>query len=225
MKTKLFLMLIFTSSILFAQDSIQNKKSETRLIALTPLSNKIEKVNGLAIGLGLDEVYESMSNQKIINPKIVNGVNVEINPLGIVWICFYKPDRSENGETSIVNGLNLSTAGFLKNTSHNGLNFSIYNYGRKMNGISFTFFGTYVESLNGFYFSCFGNSAKKGRGISISALNDINDFKGIQLGIVNQTENMKGIQIGLINKNTKGKNFQIGFWNKNSKRTMPILNF
>lgn len=225
MNTKLLSILIFVSSILFGQDSIQIDRNEARFIAFTPLSKKIDKVNGLAIGLGLDEVYESMSNQKIINPKIVNGFNVEVNPLGIIWICFYKPDRSENGGTSIVNGFNLSTAGFLKNTSHNGLNLSIYNYGRKMNGISFTFFGTYVENLNGFYFSCFGNSAKKGRGISISALNDINDFKGLQLGIVNQSENMKGIQIGLINKNTKGRNFQIGFWNKNAKRTLPIINF
>ena len=203
----------------------QGKLDSISILRFTPISQNINKVNGLAIGLGLDEAYESLGNQIITKPKIINGLNLEINPLAIVWICFYKPDRFSGKETSIVNGANISFGGFLKNTSHNGINLSIYNYGRKMNGISFTFFGTYVESMNGFYFSCFGNSANNGTGVSISALNDINDFKGLQLGLINDSDKVKGLQLGLINKSKTGKNIQIGLWNKNQKRQLPIINW
>lgn len=221
MKTKIFLLLIYLSIMSFGQE----KSDSISILRFTPISQNINKVNGLAIGLGLDEAYESLGNQTITKPKIINGLNLEINPLAIVWICFYKPDRFPGKETSIVNGTNISFGGFLKNTSHNGINLSIYNYGRKMNGISFTFFGTYVESLNGFYFSCFGNSAKKGAGISISAFNDIIDFKGFQVGLINDSDKLKGVQFGLINKSKTGKNIQIGLWNKNEKRQLPIINW
>lgn len=221
MKTKLLLLFIYISTMSFGQ----SKSDSISILRFTPISQKISKVNGLAIGLGLDEAYESLGNQNIKKHKIINGLNLEINLLAIVWICFYKPDRFPGNETSVVNGANISFGGFLKNTSHNGINFSVYNYGRKMNGISFTFFGTYVESLNGFYFSCFGNSAKVGRGISISGLNEINDFKGFQVGLVNDSDKLEGVQFGLINKSKTGKNIQIGLWNKNEKRQLPIINW
>lgn len=221
MKTKLLLLSIIFSTILFGQDSIQIEKNETRFIAFTPLSKKIDKVNGLAIGVGMDDILLPNSPKKIIN-----GLNVDINPLGFLLFCFYDTSKIQN-TTDVLqqNGLNISLAGPLRNQSNNGINLSMYNYGSRMTGISLTAISNDVDELHGVSFGTFGNSAKKGRGVSISALNDINAFKGLQLGIVNQSENMKGIQIGLINKNTKGRNFQIGFWNKNAKRTLPIINF
>lgn len=220
MKTKLFLLLIFVSSILFGQDSIQIKKIETRLIAFTPL-NKIDKVNGLAIGIAMDDILLPNSQKKVIN-----GLNLDINPLGILLFCFYDTSKIQNKKDVLLqNGLNISLAGPLRNNSNNGINLSMYNYGNKMNGISVTAIWNIVEELNGINIGTLGNIAEKGSGVTIGAFNEVKEFKGLQLGISNSSENLKGVQIGLFNRNKNGRNFQIGFWNKNSKRTMPIFNF
>lgn len=221
MKTKLFLLLIFASSILFAQDSIQNKKRETRLIAFTPLSSKIETVNGLTIGVGLDDIIQPNSTKKTIN-----GINLDVNPLGFLIFCFYDTSKINNTVDVLQqNGLNLSLAGFLRNNSQNGVNISMYNYGSKMNGISVTAVGNSVKELNGMYVGIFGNYAEKGSGITIGGSNSVENFNGIQVGIFNQSNKINGLQIGLINKNKTGRNFQIGFWNKNAKRQLPLINW
>jgi hypothetical protein len=220
MKTKLFLLLICVSSILFGQDSIQTETTQTRLIAFTPL-NKIEKVNGLAIGVGMDEIILPESQKKTIN-----GMNLDINPLGFLLLCFYDTSRIHNTSDVLVqNGLNVSLAGFLRNNSHNGINISMFSYGNKMNGISVTAVGNVVEELNGIYIAGIGNYAEKGSGVTIGAFNEVKEFKGLQIGITNKSDKIRGVQIGLYNRNKNGRNFQIGFWNKNSKRTLPLINF
>jgi len=221
MKTKLLILSIFICTFYFAQDSIQNKKENTRLFAFTPLSKKIEKVNGLAIGIGLDDVIYPNSSKKTIN-----GLNLDINPVGFLILCFYDTSKVENTQDAIQqNGLNLSLAGFLRNNSHNGINLSMYNYGNKMNGISITAVGNVVEELNGIYIGVIGNYAEKGNGITVGAFNEVKEFKGVQIGLSNKSDKMKGLQIGLVNRNKNGRNFQIGFWNRNSKRTLPLINF
>lgn len=220
MKTKLFLLLICVSSILFGQDSIQTKTTETRLIAFTPL-NKIGKVNGLAIGIGMDEIILPESQKKTIN-----GLNLDINPLGFLLFCFYDTSKIQNTNDVLQqNGLNISLAGPLRNNSNNGINLSMYNYGSRMTGISLTAISNDVEELHGVSFGTFGNFAKRGSGITVGIINGIVDYKGVQIGVINISKKINGVQIGLINKNIDGRNFQIGFWNKNSKRTMPIFNF
>lgn len=221
MKTKLLLISILFSAILFGQDSVQIEKNETRFIAFTPLSKKIDKVNGLAIGVGMDDILLLISPKKIIN-----GLNVDINPLGFLLFCFYDTSKIQN-TTDVLqqNGLNISLAGPLRNQSNNGINLSMYNYGNKMTGVSVAAVGNVVEELNGVFISVMGNYAEKGSGLTIAAFNEVKEFNGAQIGVVNISNNAKGIQIGLINKNTKGRNFQIGFWNKNAKRTVPIINF
>ena len=220
MKTKLLLLsFIFCSLLGFSQDSIEYK-TERRLVAFTPL-NKIDKVNGIAIGVGMDEIFKENGPKKTIN-----GINIDVNPVGFLLLCFYDTSRISNtGDVLQQNGLNISAAGFLRNNSHNGVNLSMYNYGNKMNGISITAIGNVVEEMNGVYIGGFGNYAEKGNGVTIGAFNQVKEFKGLQIGITNKSDKMKGVQIGLINKNTNGRNFQIGFWNKNSKRTLPIINF
>jgi hypothetical protein len=220
MKTKLLLFsFIFCSLLGFSQDSIEYK-TETRLVAFTPL-NKIIKINGIGIGVGMDEVFKENTPKKTIN-----GINIDVNPIGFLLVCFYDTSRISNTKDVLQqNGLNLSLAGFLRNNSHNGLNLSMYNYGNQMNGISITAIGNIVEEMNGIYIGGLANYAEKGNGITIGAFNEVKEFKGLQIGISNKSDKMNGGQLGLINKNKNGRNFQIGFWNKNSKRTLPIINF
>ncbi|MCL1669362.1 hypothetical protein M2T82_14945 [Elizabethkingia ursingii] len=216
MKTKLFLLLLFYVSMVFGQS-----KDSTRIIAITPLSKKIQKVNGLAIGVGMDDVFSPISKK-----KTVNGLNIDANPLGIFMWMFYDPSKVNNSNDILqYNGLNISATGFLRDHSHNGLNISLYNYGNKMNGVSLTAIWNIVEEQNGVYLGVLGNSAERGNGVTIGAFNEIKEFKGVQIGVMNWSDKMKGLQIGLINKNKNGKNFQIGLWNKNEKRSFPIINW
>lgn len=209
----------FCSLWVFSQESTEYKM-ETRVVAFTPL-NKTDRVNGIAIGIGMDEVFKENGAKKIIN-----GINIDVNPLGFLIFCFYDTSRLSNTVDVLQqNGLNISAAGFLRNNSHNGVNLSLYNYGNKMNGVSVTAIGNVVEEMNGVYIGGLANYAEKGSGVTIGAFNEVKEFKGLQIGISNKSDKMKGVQLGLINKNKNGRNFQIGFWNKNSKRTLPLINF
>ena len=200
-----------------AQDSLNIQK--TRLIALTPLNKKTDKVNGLAVGLGYDTKYNRIELQK------VNGLNLEVNPIGFLFWMFYDPAKVQNTEFLEINGLNISAAGYLRGVSHNGVSISMYNYGHTMNGISGTLLTTYIETGNGFFVSAFGVYAKELNGMSISVFNDAEIMKGIQLGGYNSGEEVRGLQIGFVNKSKKLKGLQIGLWNKNGKRSLPIINF
>ncbi|ATL43896.1 hypothetical protein OZ664_13935 [Elizabethkingia sp. HX WHF] len=216
MKTKLFLLLLFYASMVFGQS-----KDSTRIIAITPLSKKIQKVNGLAIGVGMDDVFSPISKK-----KTVNGLNIDANPLGIIIWMFYDPSKVNNSNDILqYNGLNISAAGFLRDHSHNGLNISLYNYGNKMNGVSLAGLWNVVEEENGLFIGGLGNYAERGSGVIISASNGVKEFKGVQIGLINNSDNMKGLQIGLYNKNKSGKNFQIGLWNRNERRSFPIINW
>ena len=205
MKTKLLLIFIFSSLFLFAQDSIKYTE-EARLIAFTPL-HKIDKVNGIAIGIGMDEIIRNN-----VSKKTINGLNIDINLIGFLLFCFYDTAKIVNsGDVLQQNGINISLAGFLRNNSHNGINVSLYNYGNKMNGVSVAVIGNVVEEINGVYIGGMSNYAEKGRGVTIGVFNEVKEFKGLQIGIRNKSDNMKGIQIGL--------------WNVNGKRKLPIINW
>lgn len=221
MKTTILFFTLLFAQFYFAQDSLQVEQDKTRLFAFTPLPQKISKVNGIGLGIGMDDMISPNSSKKTIN-----GLNIDVNPVGILILFFYDPSKINNTEDVLQqNGLNISLAGFLRNNSHNGLNISMYNYGNKMNGVSISAIGNVVEEMNGIYVGGFGNYAVKGSGLTFGTFNNVEEFKGIQIGLTNKSEKMKGVQIGLVNKNINGRSFQIGFWNKNTKRTMPILNF
>ncbi|WP_312900289.1 LA_2272 family surface repeat-containing protein [Chryseobacterium taichungense] len=219
----LLIMSLLIINFIKAQDDtlkIQNAK----LIALTPLNKKTDKVNGLTFGLGFDSKYIVKKQDTELLQK-VNGLNIEVNPLGILFWMLYDPEKDQDTEFIKINGLNISAAGYLKGISHNGLTLSLYNYGHTMNGISGTFFTTYIETGNGFFVSTLGVHSKKLNGVSISIFNNAEIMRGIQIGGYNSNKDGKGMQIGLINKSEKLKGLQIGLWNKNGKRSLPIINF
>ncbi|WP_312091049.1 LA_2272 family surface repeat-containing protein [Chryseobacterium sp.] len=225
MKTKSFLLIaILWNSLMFCQSSIKINKSQVRLFAVTPLNYEIKRVNGLALGLGYDPKY-LFKDDDLTEMQTVNGLNLEINPLGLLYWLFYDPQKFENAEYIKMNGLNLSLAGYTRGISHNGISISMYNYGYSMNGLMGSLFSFEIEKGKGVFLATLKVSSKEMKGISMAAFNDSEVMRGVQLGLYNRNSNGKGLQLGLVNKSKKMKGLQIGFWNKNEKRTLPIINF
>lgn len=223
METRILLIISFLIiNFINAQDTL--KIQNVRLIALTPLNKKTDKVNGLTFGLGFDSKYIVKREDTKLSQR-VNGLNIEVNPLGILIWMLYDPAKGKNTEFIKINGLNISAAGYLQGISHNGLSLSLYNYGHTMNGISGAFFTTYIETGNGLFVSTLGVYSKELNGVSISIFNNAERMRGIQIGGYNSSKDTKGMQIGLFNKSEKLKGLQIGLWNKNGKRRLPIINF
>ncbi|KPH13724.1 hypothetical protein [Chryseobacterium sp. ERMR1:04] len=224
MKTRLIVIIgLLINCLVFGQDSILvNQK--TRLIALTPLKDEITTVNGLTLGLGLDPKF-NFKGTGHGNFQKVNGINLDVNPLGLLIWMFYDPSKSEKSEFIKVNGLTISAAGYLRGVSHQGLNISMYNYGHTMNGVMVSALYTDIEKGKGIFISGLLISAIEMKGLSISAANDTEMLKGIQIGIYNKAIKANGLQIGLINKSNKIRGLQLGLWNKNDKRSLPLINF
>lgn len=226
---KIILSSIFLlTNIIFSQNNLGFK---TTVFSFTPKNENIEQVDGLTIGLGLDAFNEG-SIQKI------NGLNLEVNPLSLLYLMFANPKHFTNEYHTTVNGLHVST-GSISNLKTNGLAVSFLNIGHAANGVSINGMYTHITKLNGFHVSGLGNYSKIANGLFISASNDSElcygsqlglfnsseTFKGLQIGVVNRSEDTIGVQIGLFNLSKKYKGLQIGFWNINNKRSMPFINW
>lgn len=241
MKTKFLLLLVLATNFISAQDSIpypefESIKTHSQIFSLSPISKKVDKVNGLVLGVGH---YQNKSIRK----QTINGINVDVNPigLGIPMFIIYLPDMIKKGAffdrenpeviveidvnypTIQMNGLNVSAGCFFTNASMNGLNISLLNRFAKMNGISIAPIGTQADVMNGFSVGIY-NGYNNNNGLSIGLLNESMNLKGVQVGVYNSAHKMKGIQIGVFNVSRK-KGFQLGIWNVNSKRSIPFLNW
>lgn len=225
MKTKLFLIIAMVfNSLMFCQDSLKVNEQKVRLIAVTPLNDDITKVNGLAVGLGFDPKY-LIKDDDLTELQKVNGLNLEVNPLGFLFWLFYDPSKTQNIEYIKVNGLNVSLAGYLRGVSHNGFSLSMYNYGHTMNGLMGSLISFDIEKGKGVLVATLSISSKEMKGLSVVAFNQTEILRGVQIGFYNNNTDGKGLQLGLVNKSKKMKGLQIGFWNKNGKRTLPLINF
>lgn len=223
--------LFFMTTVGFCQKKVQNADLKTTFFSLTPRNHKVDKVNGMAFGVGLN-IFD------VGTLKTVNGFNVELNPLIILYFMFANPSEFSEESTATINGLHIST-GNINNIQTNGLAISILNIGYASNGISLNGFSTRVTQLNGLHISGFANSSKLAKGCFISLFNVSEScngfqlglynhssvFKGVQIGVINGSENTVGVQIGLFNLSKKHKGLQIGFWNINNKRSMPFINW
>ena len=219
MKTIFLIICLFiVQGMTYAQDSLVAAKS--KVVSITPLSGKIKEVNGFAVGLGGSLMDNSSYSQKI------NGFNLELNPLGLVIWMFYDPSKSrDNSSPLTVNGLNISSAGYGREVTHHGLSVSLYNYSKKVSGVSVSGLMNYMDKGNGVFISMMGNNVDVLKGVSISAFNSSEKMEGLQIGGFNGADEIKGVQIGVINKSKNGKGLQIGLWNKNARRSLPIINF
>ena len=240
---KLLLLLVTIKS--FGQDSIVEKKCHSQIFSLSPISKKVDKVNGLVFGVG------HVDNKNILN-QTINGINIEANPapavgsLLVFMIVMHLPEICKNNKKNIpndstkvmetnlkienwtkkpnlkINGLNISTGCFFTTTSMNGINLSLGNKFVNFNGLSIAPLGTISDKQNGVSIGLI-NASNLLNGASIGLYNQSYKLNGLQFGVYNQVKTNSGLQIGIFNK-SNSKGFQIGFWNKNNSRSFPILN-
>ncbi|KIC00881.1 hypothetical protein OA88_16955 [Flavobacterium sp. JRM] len=248
MKTSILVFLFFTFGFIHAQDTIQihtvdSVKTHSQIFSLSPISKKVDQVNGLVFGLG-------HINNKNIERQTINGINIEANPAPAAGALYafmsliYLPEIIKNNKKYNVvkepnevykiknmsytpylklNGLNLSTGCFFTTTSMNGLNISAGNKFNDFNGFSVTVLGTIADNQNGLSIGIY-NANNDLTGSTIGVYNQSYELKGLHLGVFNQAQINKGLQVGVFNK-SNSKGFQLGLWNVNNKRSMPFLNW
>jgi hypothetical protein len=248
MKTSTLMLFIFIMQSTIAQDTIQVSYVEpipthSQIFSLSPISKKVDKVNGLVFGLG-------HINNKNISEQTINGLNIEANPAPIAgfFVAFmaimhlpdiiknnkvpdsikgteahYKLDFFDSSPNLILRGINLSTGCFFTTTSMSGLNISLANIFNDFNGISITALGTIADNQNGIAIGMF-NANNTLKGSTIGIYNQSYELKGLHVGIFNQTGNNQGLQIGVFNR-SNSEGFQLGVWNVNNKRSIPFINW
>ncbi|MCD0468253.1 LA_2272 family surface repeat-containing protein [Flavobacterium sp. JAS] len=247
MKTSILVVLSFVFGCSYGQNSIlvQNDSVEqhSQIFSLSPMSKKVDEVNGLVLGIG------HVENKNIEN-QTINGINIEANPAPVVgaFMAFmslgYLPEIIKNNKKSDsiknteegykiknmsytphlkLNGLNISTGCFFTTTSMSGLNISAGNKFKNFNGLSITVLGTIADHQNGIAIGIY-NANNDLAGSTVGVYNQSYQLSGLHLGIFNQTRINRGLQIGVLNK-SNSKGFQLGLWNVNNKRSMPFLNW
>ncbi|MFC6096965.1 hypothetical protein ACFPVY_09945 [Flavobacterium qiangtangense] len=244
MKTKILALLVFFSIRGFSQDSLQVPNLRSQLFSLSPISKKVDNVNGLTFGIG------HIDNKKIVS-QTINGMNLEVNPAPIAgalvgfmmimhtpeFIKAHKRDKSIAVEDERfmkikdwtttpnlkLNGINLSTGCFFTTTSMNGLNISLGNKFNNFNGISLAPLGTLAGKQNGLSVGII-NGNNQLSGATFGIYNQSQDLNGLHFGVINRAKRNDGLQIGVYNKSFS-KGFQLGIWNVNSKRSLPLINW
>lgn len=243
MKKIIILLILSNFSIsMFSQNNFSSDTKHTQIFSLSPISKKVDKVNGLVFGVGHFE-------NKLIQNQTINGLNIEANPAPIagVFIGFisliYLPEiikhkswkstdtinngfKIRNWEYSPklkINGLNLSTGCFFVPTDMNGLNISLGNKFNKFNGLSIAPLGTISDVQNGISIGVI-NANNNLNGATIGLFNQSYELRGIQIGFFNRVHKNKGLQLGVFNR-SYSRGFQFGIWNKNSKHSFPLINW
>lgn len=241
---KRLLLILFTSTFIWAQDSLSFKTQ--RGFSLSPISRKVDRVDGLVLGVG-------HFRSALLPKQTVNGINAELSPSLVAYglgstYCLINGkwpagkiwnDTLADTSTYIrVNGLNISTGGFLEQGAEvRGLNISTASGMKRMSGVSVSVFCLYTTRLDGLSISTF-STARTLNGVSISVGNGSDLVKGMQLGVVNNTVRLQGLQLGVINSamssaygfqvgliNRTHRGFQLGLINVNKKRVMPLINW
>lgn len=232
---------MFISVCSYAQNDSISYEMHTQIFSLSPISKKVDKVNGLVFGAGHFE------NRNIEN-QTINGLNLEINgaPIAGAFIGFiaimYLPEVIKNNNVPItgkndfekienwkitpylkINGINISTGCFFTRTSMNGLNVSLANKYNDFNGVSITAIGNISDNHNGIAIGLL-NANNNLKGMNVGVFNLTYELKGLHIGVVNYVKINKGFQIGVFNR-SYSKGLQVGIWNVNNKRSLPFINW
>lgn len=201
-----------------------SRNDSVKIVALSPLSRRVKLVNGMALGVGYFE------NQRIKFQK-VNGLNLEVSPLSLALVTtsLNVPfesifvginDNSVSNASFLnditptyiqINGLNISTGGFMGGAQMNGINVCVFSGINTMNGMSITGVVLATHRFNGLCIAGIANMTDKGNGVQIALSNVSRTHHGIQIGLFNHSKNLRGLQLGL--------------WNTNGKRRLPLINW
>ncbi len=213
---------IDSNNSLFNSKSIKIDTSYNVRYILWFTPNKVEKINGLALGVYTENIKNN--HNEFRDSLIINGLNVEVNPIAVLSLLYsitkkpysddieyyYENIQSET-ETSI-NGINLSVSAFI--------------YEAKVNGLNVVFFKNVAHEVYGISFVGFTSFSYIMKGLSMATLCNINTkADGVQISIYNQATELNGVQIGIVNKSKKTRGLQLGLWNINEKRSLPFINW
>lgn len=222
-----------TENIIFKEDFTHyfkwkaegvNRNDSIKIFSLSPVSRRVNRVNGFALGVGH---YE---NHRITFQKI-NGLNIEASPISLALITFglnipfeglfvgindnllsNTAFMDDETKTYIqINGINISSGGFMGGAKMNGLNISVLTAMNQMNGLSINAAVIGTKKFNGVSLAGIANISDYGNGIQIAPSNVCRNHKGIQIGLFNHSKNLRGLQLGL--------------WNSNGKRKLPFINW
>lgn len=200
------------------------ENDSTRIFSLSPIHSRVKTVSGLALGVGHFESHK-------IDCQTVNGLNLEASPISLLLATFAINVPFEAVVSGIdgdyltgaafleeetkpyikVNGLNLSSGGFMGGAEMSGLNICVFTGINIMSGVSIS--GA-VQGVHDF------------KGVCIAGLANLTENgNGMQIGVSNVSRNHKGVQLGLFNHSRNLRGFQFGLWNTNGKRKLPLVNW
>ncbi|MEO6252790.1 MAG: hypothetical protein ABIO79_05770 [Ferruginibacter sp.] len=188
------------------------------MIGITP-SNEHRIISGLAIGL----TAHPWSTWQDTSYVVVNGLNMEVGPLGIIggiWGTMFGFLGSKDSLGHVSNF--FSKYGYRDSTD-----LTYPTYGTSVNGISLSLGGITETYNKGLIINGLSGTSYTTSGVQVSGLlNMAYEFKGVMIaGISNKTTKGKGIQIGLINNCKTGQLLQIGLFNRIGNRVLPFINF
>jgi hypothetical protein len=171
------------------------------------MAPKVGLVNGFVVGVGHYDVPR-------INFQRINGFNLEASPLRLV-IGTFAPNVlvkgfiiGINGETLggtgfsrlgnptilKINGLNISSGGFMAGAEVDRVNISVLTAINKMNGISINANVIGTNNFNGICISGIANVSQRGNGHQIAISNGSRNNKDIQVGLFNHFKNLRARQ-------------------------------
>jgi hypothetical protein len=207
----LFLLLITLSAFGQQQDTLRRP-----VVAFTPLARDISHVSGLALGVG-------NSWNKPVHRQVINGLNLDVNPLGLILLIAHGKDedtleryfKTNNDSVMLVqNGVHLSIAGLLGNVEQNGLGIALFNEGRNANGLTVSFLENQTKRQNGLHITGYLNYACESNGVMVSLMwNKALLMRGLQVGLANRADAAYGMQAGVVNMPYSLTGLQVGLFN------------
>jgi hypothetical protein len=223
MKFRYTLFLLFLSSIVLGQDTINR-------FPVWTFQRSNVNVYGVALGATTMGNIEKFENTR------VNGI--KFDALGLGWVVLIAPGSFISASDSAykegipkvrnrINGINFSVFGSLDADRTNGFRIGLLaQRNLTTNGISIAPLINSSERINGIQLGGVYNESYRLNGIQIGLQNKVIHGRGIQInGIAGTSETFYGIQIGLFNISEKLRGFQLGLWNVNQKRKWPIVNW
>jgi hypothetical protein len=198
---------IYQSDLKKRKKKKQDTSYSTRYgIWFTP--NKVERINGIAIGLNTNNFKNNKIGEK--DSLHITGINIELN---------------------LHNAFTLSNSGgfgpFTDDINYYETKIKPLNE-LQVDGLNLSFIGTNKPAIiKGLSFGLVSTVVNEQYGITISGLNNFSYFsKGFALAaLVNRTTKGKGLQIAAFNRSEEFYGIQIGLWNVIGDKSRPIINW
>ncbi|MEI6948200.1 hypothetical protein V9K67_13470 [Paraflavisolibacter sp. H34] len=203
---------------LYGQGKLPPADVQRHTIGFSPFNNHTH-ISGVAIGLTAHP-WSAWNDTTYVQ---VNGLNIEVGPLGIVGGIWGTLFGLIGRRDSLHNRMSI----FTHNAYSDSTDFRHVVYGTKINGVSVSIGGISETFNSGIIVNGLSGYVYTTSGIQVSGLlNEMFAFKGLLVaGISNKTNIGKGVQIALINNSNTGQVFQIGLFNRIGKRVLPFINF